>query len=236
MWLSVDIRGSVTRSRSVAQQVVSTTKELSSWGKWYRRQTEDVLLSLMIFVFEFRYGPRRNEGRHDYYFFFFCRKHPRRKRISHVRYLGSQRSMLGEFTSYCFTRIGQRGMWYGCMIITIFWDEICLPSNKWSKRERGMFLPSNKSPAHFMMSPTLRNGTKIRFSNTTEYTRARKEYEWYSCVKQSLHLYTYLFWPVCLSAYWGSEPRSHPFEGQIYISLKRYIMNQRDYTWCMCMI
>lgn len=33
MWLSGGIRGSVTRSRSVAQEAVSRTKELSSWRK-----------------------------------------------------------------------------------------------------------------------------------------------------------------------------------------------------------
>lgn len=79
-----------------------------------------------------------------------------------------------DFTSYCFTRIGQRGIWYVEWLSHFFWDEICLPSNKWSKSERGMFLPSNKSPAHFMMSPTLRSGRKIRYSNTTKYTRAQK--------------------------------------------------------------
>lgn len=50
-----------------------------------------------------------------------------------------------------------------------------------------MFLLSNKNLAHFMMSPTLRSGRKLRFSNTTKYTRAREEYDGHYCVKQGLN-------------------------------------------------
>lgn len=218
MWLSVGIRGSVTRSRSVAQEVVSTTKELSSWGKWDRRQTEDELLSLMRFVFEFRYVPRRNEGRHDYYFFFLQEASKAEKNQS--REISWQPKVYARDFKLLFYPHWTKGDVICCMIITLFfWDEICLPSNKWSKSERGMFIPSNKSPAHFMMSPTLRSGRKIRYSNTPKYTRAQKEFEGYSCVKQSLNLYAYQFWPGCSSAYWGSEPPSLPFGGQIYKSI-----------------
>jgi hypothetical protein len=112
MGVSGGIRGSVTRSRSVAQEAVSTTRELSSWGKRALRQIQDVLLSLVMVVFEFRYVPRRNEGSHDLLYFFFLAGSIQGGKELITWYFLAAKVHARDFPSYCLPALekGKKGM------------------------------------------------------------------------------------------------------------------------------